>query len=176
MEYTTLGKTGLKVSVAGLGCGGFSRIGQGAGKSEAESVAVVQQALDLGVNFIDTSAAYGTELIVGQAIRGRDRDEVVISTKATVGRGDGLKSPQKMVASLDQSLQNLGVDCMDVFHLHGVAPESYAYACETLVPVMLREQEKGKFRFLGITEVPPNDAGHVSLAQAHHRPPGLGGR
>ena len=71
MHTTTLGRTGLKVSVAGLGCGGNSRIGMGAGLSEAESVALVRQALDLGVNLIDTAAAYGTEGLVGKAIKGR---------------------------------------------------------------------------------------------------------
>ena len=166
MEYTTLGSTGLKVSVAGLGCGGFSRIGQGTGRSEAESVAIVRQALDLGVNFIDTAAAYGTESIVGKAIEGRDRDEVVLSTKATVGRGDDLKSPDQVVSSLERSLENLGVDCLDVFHLHGVSPAAYDYAIESLVPAVLREQEKGKFKFLGITEVPPGDPGHESLKRA----------
>ncbi|MDP6041985.1 MAG: aldo/keto reductase [Candidatus Latescibacteria bacterium] len=166
MDYTTLGNTGLRVSVAGLGCGGFSRIGISSGKSEEESVAIVRQALDLGVNFIDTAAQYGTESIVGKAIQGRDRDSVVISTKASVGRPGGFHTPEKAVASLDQSLQNLGVDCIDVFHLHGVAPDAYAYARETLVPTLIAEQEKGKFKFLGITEVPPNDHKHESLIQA----------
>ena len=55
MQYTTLGRTGLKVSVAGLGCGGNSRIGLGSGLSEAQSVALVREALDLGVNFLDTA-------------------------------------------------------------------------------------------------------------------------
>ena len=82
MQYTTLGRTGLKVSVAGLGCGGNSRIGMGAGLSEAESVALVRQALDLGVNLIDTAAAYGTEGLVGKAIKGRPRESVVISSKS----------------------------------------------------------------------------------------------
>ena len=69
MEYTTLGRTGLKVSVAGLGCGGFSRLGLGTGKSEAEAVALVRQALDLGVNLFDTAAVYGTEAVLGKAIK-----------------------------------------------------------------------------------------------------------
>ncbi len=68
MEYTTLGRTGLRVSVAGLGCGGFSRLGQSAGRSVEESVAVVRQGLDLGINFIDTAAGYHTEPIVGKAL------------------------------------------------------------------------------------------------------------
>ena len=69
MHYTTLGKTGLKVSVAGLGCGGNSRIGLGTGLTEAQSVALVREALDLGVNFLDTAAAYETEGVVGLSPR-----------------------------------------------------------------------------------------------------------
>ena len=61
MEYTTLGRTGLRVSVAGLGCGGFSRLGLGTGKSEADAIGIIRAALDLGVNLFDTAAAYGTE-------------------------------------------------------------------------------------------------------------------
>ena len=59
MEYTTLGRTGLRVSVAGLGCGGNSRVGLGSGKSESECVALVHAAMDLGVNYLDTAQAYG---------------------------------------------------------------------------------------------------------------------
>ena len=166
MQYTKLGKTGLQVSVAGLGSGGFSKIGQGTGRSEAESVAIVHQALDLGVNFIDTAAAYGTEQIIGRALVGRSRDDIVISTKASVGRGDDLKSTDDVAASLDQSLTNLGIDCIDVFHLHGVPPDGYTHAIDTLVPALLKEKEKGKFRHLGITEVPPLDAYHEPLTKA----------
>ena len=60
MQYTTLGRTGLRVSVAGLGCGGNSRLGLGAGRSEQEAIALVRCAIDLGVNFFDTAEAYGT--------------------------------------------------------------------------------------------------------------------
>ena len=75
MERTILGRTGLAVTVMGIGCGGPSRVGQRTGKSVTESVAVVRQALDAGVNLIDTAEGYQTEEIVGQAIRGRDRSE-----------------------------------------------------------------------------------------------------
>ena len=81
MEYTILGRTGLKVSVMGLGCGGPSRIGQRAGKSEDDSVAIIKQALDSGVNFIDTAESYQTELIVGKATKGVNRDSIVLSSK-----------------------------------------------------------------------------------------------
>ena len=88
MEYTTLGRTGLKVSIAGLGCAGFSRLGLGAGRSEAEAVALVRHAHDLGVNLFDTAAAYGTESVVGQAIKSAPRESVVIATKAWVPPGE----------------------------------------------------------------------------------------
>src|SRR6266536_3474490 len=70
MDYTTLGRTGLKVSVAGLGCGGFSQLGLGTGKSEADAIAIIRAAVDLGVNLFDTAAAYGTEPVLGRALRG----------------------------------------------------------------------------------------------------------
>ena len=69
MQYTTLGKTGLKVSVAGLGCGGFSRLGIPAGKTEDEAARLVLDAVDLGINFIDTAPAYGTEATVGKVLK-----------------------------------------------------------------------------------------------------------
>ena len=87
MDYVTYGKTGLKVSVAGLGCGGNSRLGQEQGKSEDESVAIIRRAMDLGVNLIDTAANYRTEGIVGKALVGVPRDQVVGATKAGLRRG-----------------------------------------------------------------------------------------
>src|SRR5207253_9570913 len=86
-QYTTLGKTGLKVSVAGLGCGGNSRIGLGTGLGEAQSVALVREALDLGVNFLDTANAYETEGVVGKAIKGRPRDRDRTSTRSHATSG-----------------------------------------------------------------------------------------
>src|SRR5882757_8884321 len=76
MDYTTLGRTGLRVSVAGLGCGGFSRLGMSTGKSEAESVALVRLAIDSGITLIDTAANYGTEEIVGKAISVVPRESI----------------------------------------------------------------------------------------------------
>lgn len=166
MDYVTLGRTGLKVSVAGLGCGGFSRLGLGTGHSEAEAVALVQAALDLGVNLIDTAAAYGTESVVGRAIAGRPRDSVVIATKAAAVRGKEHTPPARVVESLDNSLRLLGVDCIDIFQLHGVPPAGYQYVRDQIVPPLLAERDKGKFRFLGITETAPNDPEHHMLARA----------
>ena len=166
MQYTTLGKTGLQVSVAGLGCGGYSRLGQSTGRSEAQSIALLQQAIDLGVNFIDTARNYRTEAIVGKALKGRNRDELVISTKTTLADDTGRKLPAQVVRELEASLRKMDVTFVDVFHLHGVQPSVYDHAVDKIVPVLLREQEKGKFRFLGITEVPPKDPHHETLARA----------
>src|SRR5438876_4126732 len=105
MEYVTLGRTGLKVSVAGLGCGGFSRLGLGTGKSEGEAIALVRQAMDMGVNLLDTAAVYGTEAVVGQAIKSIPRDQVVIATKAWLPRREGRSAAVRAVQSLDNSLR-----------------------------------------------------------------------
>ncbi len=166
MQYTTFGRTGLQVSVAGLGCGGFSRLGLGTGKTEDDAVAIIHAALDLGVNLIDTAAAYGTEGVVGRAIAGRDRASIVVATKAAFGRGPDIAGPEAVVASLDNSLRTLGTDYVDIFQLHAVAPDNYARVRDELVPALLRERDKGKFRFLGITETPPFDHGHAMLQQA----------
>src|SRR5215472_16588751 len=95
MDYVTLGRTGLKVSVAGLGCGGFSRLGLGTGKTAAEAVALIRQALDMGVNLLDTAAAYGTEAVVGEAIKGVPRDNVVVAIKAWIPPGGGRRTAER---------------------------------------------------------------------------------
>ncbi|MBS0241252.1 MAG: aldo/keto reductase [Proteobacteria bacterium] len=174
MQFTTLGKTGLKVSVAGLGTGGNSRIGLGSGKSEQESIELVRAALDLGITHFDTAALYGTEPILGKAIKPGERANVVISTKAHIHSGDragpGLLPVDEVVASLDRSLKNLNTDYVDVFMLHGVAPSALAAAQADVVPALLKERDKGKFRHLGITELASRDAGHTMLSKAFDDP------
>ena len=172
MQYTTLGKTGLEVSVAGLGCGGNSRIGQGAGLSEAESIALVRAALDLGVNFIDTAAVYGTEGIVGKAIKDRPRESVVISTKSHVNAFDGSSAAPAgdVLASLEASLRALDTDYIDIFHLHGLSPKVYDHAMREVVPALLREKDKGKLRHLAVSETAPRDPGHTMLERAVEEP------
>jgi aryl-alcohol dehydrogenase-like predicted oxidoreductase len=166
MAYTTLGRTGLRVSVAGLGCGGFSRLGQGHGSSVAHSVDVVRAALDAGVNFIDTAEVYGTEDIVGQALLPSERDHVVISTKTLVVASGQRRTPEQVVASLHASLKRLKSERVEVFHLHAVAPTDVDYANEVIAPALLRERGAGRIAHLGITETAPNDPGHVSLTRA----------
>jgi aryl-alcohol dehydrogenase-like predicted oxidoreductase len=166
MHYTTLGRTGLNVSVAGLGCGGFSRLGLGTGGSEESAIAIVRQAIELGVNLFDTAAAYGTENVLGKAIKSVPRDSVIIGTKAPFSWSSGRADPAGIVAALDNSLRQLDTDYIDVYQLHGVPPANYTHALEQLAPVLLRERDKGKFRFLGITETAPHDLQHKTLRRA----------
>ena len=166
MDYTTLGHTGLKVSVAGLGCGGFSQLGLGTGKSEADAIGIIRAAIDLGVNLFDTAAAYGTEKVLAKALGGVPRDRVVICTKAPFGVSHPNSTPESAVASLDRSLKELGTDYIDVYQLHGVAPRAYDHALSLLAPALLREKEKGKFRHLGISETAPGDPGHAMAQRA----------
>jgi aryl-alcohol dehydrogenase-like predicted oxidoreductase len=166
MDYTILGRTGLRVSVAGLGCGGFSQLGLGTGNSEAHAIGIIRAALDLGVNLFDTAAAYSTEAVLGKALRGTPREGVVICTKAPFGVSNPNSTPESAVAGLDRSLQQLGTDYIDVYQLHGVAPRGYSHALEVLAPALLREKEKGKFRHLGITETAPGDPGHEMAQRA----------
>ena len=163
METKILGRTGLNVTVMGVGCGGPSRAGQSTGSSEAESVAVVRAALDAGINFVDTAEAYGTEGIVGQAIRGLDRSSLVISTKKSGGRSI---TPASLRASLEDSLQRLGTDYIDVYHLHGVTLGDYPYLAAEIVPEMRKLRDEGKIRFLGVTEHWNSDKRHLMLQRA----------
>ncbi len=166
MQYTTLGKTGLKVSVAGLGCGGNSQVGLGTGLSNEQSIALVREAIDLGVTFIDTAEAYGTEHIVGGAIAGLDRSSVVISTKCHIAQAGVPRNGAQAVASLEASLQKLRTDYVDVFLLHGVPPQAYDRVRNELAPALLREKEKGKLRHFGLSETSPFDHEHTMLRRA----------
>jgi aryl-alcohol dehydrogenase-like predicted oxidoreductase len=162
MDFTTLGRTGLRVSVAGLGSGGPSRLGLEGGLSKDQGVALIRRAVDLGINFFDTAHSYGTEGILGAALKDVPRDSVILSTKYySEGASAG-----GIVQALDDSLRTLGTDYLDIFHLHGVSPDDYDRAVDTLVPALMRERERGKFRFLGITERTSVDLDHGALTRA----------
>ena len=166
MQYTTLGKTGLRVSVAGLGTGGFSRMGLKSGLNEDQSARLVLDAIDLGVNFIDTAPPYGTEGVVGKALKQVTRDSVVVATKSTVRRDGQWWTPERMVASLDNSLRLLGTDYIDVFNLHGIEPDMYDHARNVLAPALIEQKQKGKIRHIGLTENPIVDFTNETLKRA----------
>lgn len=164
MEYTTLGKTGLKVSVAGLGCGGPSRLGMaGNAGSEEHAIGLVRQALDFGINFIDTAQTYGTEAVVGKAVAGISRHRLVISTKKTLPAADHPNPEDEIKNGLEQSLKRLGTDYIDIYHLHGLEPQDYGFAKERLMPTMRRLRDQGKIRFTGVTEGFVQDPSHEML-------------
>jgi len=166
LEYTTLGRTELRVSRMGLGCGGHSRLGLAVGKSEADARAVVQAALDLGVNFIDTAENYGTEGVVGQALQGTPREQVVLSTKLGVNWQERRCTGAELKERVKASQKRLQMDYIDIFHLHGVSAKDYSYAVEELVPALKEMQQAGDIRFLGITEAFGPDPKHAMLSPA----------
>lgn len=158
METRTLGRQGLAVSELGLGCMGMSEFyGQG---DEAESIATIRRALDVGVTFLDTADMYGrgaNERLVGKAIAGR-RDGVVLATKFGIVRTDDPRHravngrPEYVRAACDASLQRLGVDHIDLYYQHRVDPRT---PIEETVGAMADLVAAGKVRYLGLSEAAP---------------------
>jgi aryl-alcohol dehydrogenase-like predicted oxidoreductase len=157
VEQRTLGKSALAVSAIGLGCMSMSNV---YGKcDDAESIAVVHHALDLGVNFLDSSDMYGwgqNEELLGRALRGR-RDRVVLATKfGNLRKPDGTAGvngrPEYVPQACDASLKRLGVATIDLYYQHRVDP---SVPIEETVGAMSRLVEQGKVRFLGLSEASP---------------------
>lgn len=167
MEHRTLGRTGLSVSVMGLGCGGHSRLGLSQNKGDQNAIAIVHRALELGINFIDTAEAYGTETVVGSALaEARARERVVVSTKVSPRREGTLRTTAEITEAAEGCLRRLQTDQVDILHLHGVATDDYAYCASELVPALKKLQGAGKVRFLGITEAFGADTRHRMLVHA----------
>ncbi len=155
MPRRVLGKTGLSVSALGLGCMGMSEFY--GSTDNAESVATIHRALDLGINFIDTADVYGrghNEELVGRALRGR-RDSVVLATKfgnvrSSDGRWLGVNGrPEYVVQSCDASLRRLGASYIDLYYQHRVDP---AVPIEETVGAMAKLVREGKIRYIGLSE------------------------
>lgn len=163
MDYTTLGRTGLRVSRMGLGCGGHSRLGLSANRGEENAIRIVREAIDLGVNLIDTAEGYRTEEVVGKALADIRREDVVLCTKAGVHWEDRYATPEETRMRVDACLKRLNTDYVDIFHVHGVRPEHYAYARDEIHPVLTQLKAQGKIRFIGITEQFGGDTAHEML-------------
>jgi aryl-alcohol dehydrogenase-like predicted oxidoreductase len=171
MDFVRLGRTEQMVSAVGLGCGGHSRLGMASGASNEQAARIVKRAIDLGVNFIDTAMVYRTEEAVAIGIEGHDRSKLFISTKSWVGPGGAETHPepytaQQFTANLDASLKRLKTDYVDLFHLHGVGYWQLDHINEVLLPEMKRQQEAGKIRFIGLTEMFRHDTTHEMFARA----------
>lgn len=162
-----LGTQGLAVSALGLGCMGMSQsYGTAEERDEAESIATIHRAIDLGVTFFDTAEVYGplaNEELLGRALRGK-RDQVVIATKFGFQFGaegiTGVNSrPAHVREAAEGSLRRLGTDCIDLLYQHRVDP---SVPIEETVGAMAELVREGKVRYLGLSE-----AGEQTIRRAH---------
>ncbi|MEV7099560.1 aldo/keto reductase [Amycolatopsis sp. NPDC051045] len=154
MQYRTLGRTGVQVSTLALGAMNFGAIGN---TTQDDATAIVDAALDGGINLIDTADMYGqgeSEVLVGQAIAGR-RDDLVLATKATMPMGEERNhrgnSRRWLVTALDDSLRRLGVDHVDLYQIHRWDP---ATSDEEALSALTDLQRAGKIRYFGSSTFP----------------------
>ncbi len=156
MEYRTLGKTGLEVSVLSFGASSLGSVFRQI--DEDEGIRAVHVALDMGLNFIDCSPFYGltrAETVLGKALQGIPRHQYVLATKVgRYGEDEFDFTAARVTRSVDESLQRLGVDYIDIIQCHDIEYGSLDQVVEETLPALRRVQAAGKVRFVGITGFP----------------------
>lgn len=167
MNYRRLGRTGLIVSVLGLGTGGMNRLGQKAGRSREESVRLVRGALDLGINLFDTAPAYmDSEALLGEALEGVPREDYHLVTKFHPLHHDLARQPDELLSSLEESLTRLRTDYVDALLLHGVEPPRYAEIMDRFVEPLQAVKRDGLARFIGMSDNFERDVEHQAAQRA----------
>ncbi|MFF5899580.1 aldo/keto reductase [Streptomyces argenteolus] len=168
MQYRTLGRTGVQVSTLVLGAMNFGAIGR---TTQDEATAIVDAALEAGINVIDTADMYGdgeSEEMVGKALAGR-RDDIVLATKATMPMGEERNhrgaSRRWLVTELDNSLRRLGVDHVDLYQIHRWDP---SVSDEETLSALTDLQRSGKIRYFGSSTFPAYRVVQAQWAAREH--------
>jgi len=164
-----LGRSGLRVSLLGLGTGGANVFGQARGAGPDEARALVRAALDLGVDSFDTAAGYGdSELRLATALAGVPRRDYTLATKYHPRSPDGtLLTPAEVRTALEHSLRRLGTDVIDIYQVHALRAADGDRVVETHLPVLERARDAGTIRAIGVTEsFAGDDPGHQALSLA----------
>ncbi len=166
MRYTNLGRTGLQISVIGLGCGNFGGIGSmpeffGKGDTEEEAFAIMDTAWEMGINNFDTADAYGggrSETAIGKWLKGKGaavRDQLILTSKVFNPVGDGPNdrglSRRHILRQVERSLQRLGVDHIDMYLMHEPDPTT---PLEETVRAMDDLVRQGKVHYIGASNMP----------------------
>lgn len=177
MDTTGLGTLHAAASVIGLGAGGHSRLGQGYGVSEAHSVDLVRRAIRMGVNVLDTAQGYGTEGIVGQALRDlRDevkRTDLIVCSKAPCHREMKPLSMAEFTTSVERSLERLGLEYLDLYYVHALYMEHVDHALDVILPGLQALKSQGLIRAAGISEHFNSDPAHEVVLSVLRRQPSL---
>jgi L-galactose dehydrogenase len=174
MQYRTLGRTGLRVSVMGMGTGGLDPLGEKSGRTPSEMISLLRRAFDLGINLFDTSPNYGTngrsEKILGQALQSLPRDRIVVSTKIPLAASHSEKvtvmRAREVAAAVEASLLRLGLNEIDVLLVAVASPQYLRPVLDELMPPLQKLKTDGKVRYLGSSEQTRSDGSHEWLQVA----------
>jgi L-galactose dehydrogenase len=163
MEYRTLGKTGMKVSIIGYGA---SPLGNVFGETdEAEGIRAVHYAIDHGINYFDVAPMYGVTLAeerLGKALKGK-RNKIFLATKCCRYDVEEFDfSAKRVLESIDESLERLQTDYVDVYQVHDVEFGDKEQVVNETIPAARKVQESGKARFVGITGLPVRYLHHIA--------------